>query len=57
MDENPNLRFIAWDIALTNNGIKIIEANASCGLMFVQSFSGQRNGKIGEWMKEWGYLK
>ena len=52
-----NLGFIAWDIALTDSGIKIIEANASCGMIFVQTFSGQRNGKIGDWMKEWGYIK
>lgn len=51
------LNFIAWDIALTDNGIKIIEANASCGMKFIQTFSSQRNGKIGEWMKEWGYIK
>ena len=51
------LGFIAWDIALTNDGIKIIEANASCGMIFVQTFSGQRNGKIGDWLKEWGYIK
>ena len=51
------LKFIAWDIALTDNGIKIIEANASCSMDFAQTFSGQKNGKIGEWMKEWGYIK
>ncbi|MBR2335331.1 MAG: hypothetical protein IKA62_03800 [Clostridia bacterium] len=51
------LQFIAWDIALTDEGIKIIEANASCSMDFAQTFSGQKNGKIGAWMKEWRYIK
>lgn len=49
--------FIAWDVALTVNGIRIIEANATSGMKFVQMFTPQRNDKIGLWMKEWGYLK
>ena len=51
------LNYIAWDIALTNNGIAIIEANASCGMRILQTFGGQRNSKVGLWMKEWGYIK
>ncbi len=51
------LKFIAWDIALTDDGVKVIEANASCSMDFAQTFRGERNGKIGAWMKEWGYIK
>jgi hypothetical protein len=49
--------FIAWDIALTDNGYKIIEANTSCGMHFLQNFGGVRNGKVGQWMKDKGYIK
>ncbi len=51
------LKFIAWDIALTQGGVKVIEANASCSMDFAQTFHGEKNGKIGAWMKEWGYIK
>lgn len=51
------LKFIAWDIALVEKGVKIIEANPSCSMDFAQTFSSQKNGKIGAWMKEWGYIK
>lgn len=49
--------FIAWDIALTNHGIKIIEANTSCSMDLLQTFEGMRNNYIGKWMKNNGYIK
>jgi hypothetical protein len=55
--EFTGLGFVAWDVALVENGVKIIEANPSCSMDFAQTFHPERNGKIGEWMKEWGYIK
>lgn len=52
-----NIDFIAWDIALTDNGIKIIEANTSCSLDLLQIFQGYRNQAVGIWMKERGYIE
>jgi hypothetical protein len=51
------IEFIAWDIALLDDGYKIIEANTSCGMYFLQTFKGARNEMIGKWMKEKGYIK
>ena len=49
--------FVAWDIALTNDGFKIIEANTSCGLLFVQIERGARYEALGRWFKENGFIK
>lgn len=43
--------FIAWDIALLDDGFKVIEANTSCSMDLLQTFSGVRNGAVGQWMK------
>lgn len=51
------LKLIAWDIALTDNGPVVIEANSSCGLHFLQTRHGQRNGKVGLWLKEWNMIQ
>lgn len=51
-----SIPFVAWDIALTEDGYKIIEANTSCSVDFLQTFEGHRNKKIGTWMKERGYI-
>jgi hypothetical protein len=45
-------RFIAWDIALTDNGFCVIEANASSSFdILQQGTGGQRNGKLGDFLK------
>lgn len=51
------LKFIAWDVALVNDGIKIIEANPSCSMDFAQTFRPQKWDAIGNWMREWEYIK
>lgn len=51
------IEFIAWDIALTEEGCRVIEANTSCGLDLLQTSGGVRNEMIGKWMKEKGYLR
>ena len=50
------IEFIAWDVALLDDGFKIIEANTSCGMRILQTFGGARKGVIGKWMKEKGYV-
>ena len=50
------IEFIAWDIALLEYRFKIIEANTSCSMDLLQTFEGARNGVIGKWMKEKGYI-
>lgn len=46
------VRFIAWDIALTNNSFCVIEANASSGFIILQQGTGgQRNKKIGNFLR------
>jgi hypothetical protein len=51
-------KFIAWDVALTNQGFCIIEANASSGFRLFQSEScGIRRKKIGEFFKSYNYIK
>jgi hypothetical protein len=44
------IHFIAWDIALTNSGWKVIEANTSCSMNLLQIFCGARNKKVGIWL-------
>lgn len=51
-----NISFIAWDVAVLNDGIKIIEANTSCSMDLLQTFSGMRKEKIGKWMESRGFL-
>lgn len=51
------LEFIAWDIAITNNGIRVIEGNVSCSHDFLQVKEGVRNKKFGMWMRDKGYIK
>ena len=52
-----DINFVAWDFALTNHGVVVIEANASCGANLLQMWAGQRNGPVGAWLREWGYLQ
>lgn len=50
----PYLNLVAWDVLLTDEGICIIEGNASSGLVMVQREHGVRNGPIGEVYKSYG---
>lgn len=48
---------LAWDVALTNDGIRIIEANTSSGLrMFQIQVGGLRNAPLGLWFKKNKYI-
>lgn len=51
------LDLIAWDIALTEKGINVIEANTSCAMGLLQNYEGMRKKEVGQWMKERGCLK
>ena len=50
----PYLNLVAWDVLLTDDGICIIEGNASSGLVMVQREHGVRNGPIGEVYTSYG---
>lgn len=49
------VEFIAWDLALTEAGVCVIEANTSCGATFMQVFGGVKKTEIGQWMQSKGY--
>lgn len=51
------LKFIAWDILLTDSGFYVIEANSSSGVNIFQIFKGQRNEKLGDFYREQGIIK
>lgn len=53
----PYLKFVAWDILLTNNGICIIEANTSSGVNIIQLWGGQRNKELGNFYREHKIIK
>lgn len=44
---------IAWDIAMTDDGYKVIEANTSSAMKLIQTFNGVRNTEIGAWMNRY----
>lgn len=48
---------IAWDVALTDDGFKIIEANLSTGVEIQLIYGGLRKHPYGRWMKERGYIR
>ena len=49
--------FIAWDIALTDDGIRIVEGNTSCGLGLLQRRGGQRHKALGDYYRRMGIIK
>ena len=55
--EFPYLDFIAWDILLTEQGMCVIEANASSGVNIIQLWGGQRHGELGEVYRRYGIIK
>lgn len=53
----PYMDFIAWDLALTEEGLYMIEANTSSGVNILQLWGGQRQGKLGEFFRYYGVIK
>lgn len=54
--EIPFFEFTAWDVALTNKGMTLIEINTSSSLNVFQVHGGVRNSFIGEKYREHGWL-
>jgi len=57
MDKLPYLKFVAWDILITNEGICVIEANSSSGVNILQINEGQRNKELGKFYRKNGIIK
>ena len=53
----PLFDFVAWDIALTDDGIAVIETNMKSTLGVFQVHGGMRNEYLGQKYKEYGYIK
>lgn len=53
----PYIKFIAWDVVITEEGFSVIEANASSGLSLFQIWEGQRNTILGKFYKINGIIK
>ena len=53
----PYINFIAWDVAVTDDGFSVIEGNASTGLPIFQMFKPLRDEKLGEFYKKMGIIK
>lgn len=47
----PYMDFIAWDLLLTQEGLCVIEGNASSGVNILQLWGGQRNTELGAFYK------
>lgn len=54
--EVPFFEFTAWDIALTNDGIELIEINMSSDVNVFQVHGGMRNSLLGKKYREKGWL-
>ncbi len=52
----PYLNFVAWDILLTDDGISVIEGNASSGVGLFQMEHGIRDSKFGDVLKSYGII-
>ena len=53
----PYLNFVAWDVLLIDEGICIIEGNASSGCGLFQLEHGIKNEEYGEVLKSYGVFK
>lgn len=53
----PYIKFIGWDIVVTEDDFAVIEGNTSTGFGFFQMFGPAKNSKIGEFYKENGIVK
>lgn len=52
----PFLKFIAWDIVLLDDDIGVIEGNASSSTNIIQIKEGQKNTKLGDFLKKNGVI-
>ena len=53
----PYLNFVAWDVLLTDEGICVIEGNASAGVMMFQVRRGVRSEELGEIYRSYGVIE
>lgn len=53
----PYLKFVAWDVVITESGFAVIEGNASTGLNLFQLWEGIRNKRLGNFYKKQGIIK
>ena len=51
----PYFNLIAWDVLPTNDGISVIEANASSGVVMFQAERGLRGSELWEVYRSYGY--
>ena len=56
-DSFPYLGLVAWDVLLTDEGICVIEGNASAGCVMFQMDGGVRGGEIGEIYRSYGIIR
>ena len=56
-NEFPFLKFIAWDILLTDDGFCVIEANTSSGVNIIQIWGPQRNKELGDFYRQYNVIK
>ena len=56
-DKLPYMDFIAWDLLITEEGLCVIEANASSGVNIIQLWGGQRHGELGDFFRHYGVIK
>ena len=57
MEKLPYLKFVAWDLLITEKDICVIEANSSSGVNIIQVFGGQKNKELGKFFKENNVIK
>lgn len=53
----PYVRFIAWDMLMTDEGVCVVEANASSGVNIIQLWGPQKNGELGDFYRSQGVLR
>lgn len=53
----PYIRFIAWDIVITEDGFTVIEGNASTGISLFQLWRGVRNTELGQFYESCGVFR
>lgn len=56
-DALPYLRFVGWDILVSESGPVVIEANTSSGVNIVQLWGPQRNGGLGDFYRAHGVIR
>lgn len=48
----PYIPYMAWDVAMTKEGISVVEINASTDLQIIQIFGGKRNSELGKFLND-----